>query len=187
MRYPTAREALAESLPLPKDVRILQLQDHEDARGVFREIFRMPWAAGATPAQWNMAWSKPNALRGVHVHPSHVDHLTVASGEMILGLHDFRPASPTAGLPAMLRLQGDDPYLVEIPTGVAHGFYFPVASLHVYGVSRMFAGPEKFACRWNDPDLGFDWPAETPILSDRDRTAGSYRDLVRMLEAQAAA
>ncbi|RAK66586.1 dTDP-4-dehydrorhamnose 3,5-epimerase family protein [Phenylobacterium kunshanense] len=187
MNYPTAREALSRSLPLPKDIRILELKDHGDERGVFREIFRTPWAAGPVPMQWNMAWSKPGVLRGVHVHPSHVDHLTVAIGEMILGLHDFRPDSPTAGLSAMLRLQGDDPHLVEIPTGVAHGFYFPVASMHVYGVSRLYAGPDDFACRWNDPELKFAWPTEAPILSDRDRAAGSYRALAERLVAQAAA
>jgi len=187
MLYPTAREVLAEALPLPVGLRILELEDHEDERGVFREIFRTPWAAGALPAQWNMAWSKPNVLRGVHVHPTHVDHLTMASGEMILGLHDFRPESPTAGLSAMLRLQGDDPYLVEIPTGVAHGFYFPVASVHVYGVSRLFTGHDHFACRWNDPDLNLPWPTESPVLSDRDCAAGSYRTLVQRLHAQAAA
>lgn len=107
MDYPTAREALARALPLPRDIRILELKDHGDERGAFREIFRTPWAAGPTPAQWNMVWSKANVLRGVHVHPSHVDHLTVASGEMILGLYDFRPESPTVGLSTMLRLQGD--------------------------------------------------------------------------------
>lgn len=187
MRYPTAREALVEGLPLPAGVRLLELVDHEDERGVFREIFRTPWAAGPSPVQWNMAWSKANVLRGVHVHPTHVDHLTMASGEMILGLHDFRPRSPTAGLSAMIRLRGDDPHLAEIPTGVAHGFYFPVDSVHVYGVSRLFSGHDDFSCRWNDPALNLDWPTEAPILSDRDQAAGSHQALVRKLATQAAA
>lgn len=70
---------------------------------------------------------------------------------------------------------------------MAHGFYFPISSLHVYGVSRMYAGPDDFACQWNDPALNFVWPTEAPILSERDRAAGSYRALVERLEALAAA
>lgn len=176
MPPPTAREVLARALPLPHGFRILELTDHHDERGVFRELFRDAWADVA-PVQWNLVWSKANVLRGVHAHPTHFDHLTMASGVMILGLHDFRPRSPTAGLSAMLRLEADDPHLVEIPPGVGHGFYFPAAAAHVYGVSRTFAGHDPFACRWNDPALGLDWPCDTPILSDRDRSSGSHAAL----------
>lgn len=185
MRYPTAREVIAERLPIPDGVRVLALEDHADERGVFRELYRDAWAAGATPVQWNMAWSKPNVLRGVHVHTDHVDHLTLASGEMFLGLHDFRADSPSRGLSAMLRLLGDDPHLVEIPPGVAHGFFFPIASAHVYGVSRPFEGQDGFACRWDDPGLGFVWPTSTPILSQRDLDADDYRSVAEGLRTLA--
>ena len=73
MHYPTACEAIAEGLPIPEGVRLVGLQDHADERGVFRELYRDAWAAAATPVQWNMAWSKPNVLRGVHVHIDHFD------------------------------------------------------------------------------------------------------------------
>jgi len=158
-------------------VRIVELVDHTDARGVFRELFRNAWAPSDPPVQWNMAWSKPNVLRGVHAHPAHVDYLTMASGEMLLGLHDFRPAAPTFGLSAMLRLQAEDPHLIELPPGVGHGFYFAVAAVHVYGVSKPFTGPDAFSCRWDEPDLKLPWPCDAPILSERDRTSGPYRDL----------
>jgi dTDP-4-dehydrorhamnose 3,5-epimerase len=187
MRYPTARDVTTGRLLVPDGLQLVELEDHGDGRGVFRELYRDAWAASATPVQWNMVWSKPNVLRGVHVHPDHVDHLTVAIGEMILGVHDFRPDSRTRGLSAMLRLVGDDPFLVEIPPGVAHGFYFPVASAHVYGVSRAFDGHDGFACRWDDPGLGFVWPAAAPLLSERDRDAGSYGAVVEGLRTLAVA
>lgn len=187
MRYPSAREALTERLPLPGGVRLIELRDHADERGVFRELFRDTWAAGERPVQWNMAWSKANVLRGVHVHHDHVDHLTMASGEMILGLHDFRAALATPRLTAMMRLTGDDPHLVEIPPGVGHGFYFPVASAHVYGVSRAFDGRDGSACLWNDVRMGFVWPCAAPVLSDRDASADTYATVLQQLRAPAAA
>lgn len=187
MPIPTARDALAGGLPIPQGVRITELTDHADERGVFRELFRNAWASSDLPVQWNVAWSKPNVLRGVHAHPHHLDYLTVISGEMILGLHDFRAGSPTVGLSASLRLQAEDPHLVELPPGVGHGFYFPVASAHVYGVSKPFVGQDAFTCRWDDPALKLAWPCDAPILSARDSASGSHQALAARFAALAPA
>jgi len=163
-------------------LKVAELNDHADERGAFRELFRESWALSEPPAQWNMVRSQPNVLRGVHAHHLHVDYLTVASGVMILGLHDLRRHSPTCGLSAMLRLEGEDPHLVVVPAGVAHGFYFPVASLHIYGVSAEFDGGDHFGCRWDDPALNLRWPCAAPILSHRDRTAGSREALAAAVQ-----
>jgi dTDP-4-dehydrorhamnose 3,5-epimerase len=176
-RLPTARDACEGRSALPQGVNVIQLSDHADERGVFRELFRNSWAVSDSPVQWNMVSSRGNVLRGVHAHPGHVDHLTMAAGEMILGLHDLRPDSPTFRLSLMLWLQAEDPHLIEIARGVAHGFYFPEPAVHIYGVSKAFAGADGFACRWDDPALNLDWPCEAPILSERDRAAGSYAAL----------
>jgi dTDP-4-dehydrorhamnose 3,5-epimerase len=32
--------------------------------------------------------------------------------------------------------------------------------------------------RWNDPDLGIDWPASNPILSEKDLKAKSFREFI---------
>jgi dTDP-4-dehydrorhamnose 3,5-epimerase-like enzyme len=134
-----------------------------------------------------MVRSRPNVLRGFHGHIHHLDYLTMASGEMILGLRDFRPTSRTYGLAAMLRLQGDDPHLVVLPPAVGHGFYFPAAAVHFYGVSQAFDGSDEFGCRWDDPALQLNWPCTAPILSERDQTAGSFEALAALLRGQCVA
>jgi dTDP-4-dehydrorhamnose 3,5-epimerase len=150
-----------------------RLTPHPDGRGTFVEMFRSEWVLGPEPVQWNMVRSAENVLRGVHLHTSHSDYITMAAGEMLLGLHDLRPNSPTLGLSTIVRLSADDPHLAVVPVGVAHGFYFPAPACHVYAVSRAFDGSDEFSCRWDDPMLGLAWPCTAPILSPRDSRAGS--------------
>ena len=54
----------------------------------------------------------------------------------MLGLRDLRAGSPSEGAADVLVLTADQPAAVEIPPGVAHGFWFPEASIHVYAVSH---------------------------------------------------
>jgi dTDP-4-dehydrorhamnose 3,5-epimerase len=102
-------------------------------------------------------------------------------GEMVLYLHDLRPASPTHRLSVLLRLQAEDLHLAVVPVGVAHGFYFPEPACLVYSVSDYFDGSDEFGCRWDAPELGVAWPCDAPVLSDRDRNAGSYAEMISAL------
>lgn len=181
------RAGSIEPRVLPAGVEIHAIREHLDERGAFREIWRQSWSDQPPAVQWNMVRSQPNVLRGVHAHIRHVDFLTVAAGEMILGLHDPRRAAPSFGRSLLLRLEADDPHLVVIPPGVCHGFYFPTASTHIYGVSTAWDGSDEFGCAWDDPALKLAWPCAGPILSERDRAAGSYAELVEVLAKHGAA
>ena len=37
-------------------------------------------------------------------------------------------------------------------------------------------------CQFDDPELGFVWPAKSVCRSDRDAQSGSYRAMVRLFE-----
>jgi dTDP-4-dehydrorhamnose 3,5-epimerase len=154
---------------------------HHDERGWFTEIFREAWDIGVQPVQWNMVFSQPGTLRGVHVHLDHYDYLIVPQGEMVLGLKDLRRASPTYGLSALCTLSEANLESYLIPPGVGHGFYFPVASLHCYAVSAYWNKADEMGCRWDDAGLGLAWPVTTPTLSDQDRAAPSLEALMARL------
>jgi dTDP-4-dehydrorhamnose 3,5-epimerase len=179
-----SRAESVEPWALPAGVEIHALRDHRDNRGVFREIYRQTWSAQASALQWNMVRSEANVLRGVHAHRVHADYLTLAYGEMILGLHDARPESSSRGRSILLRLEADDPHLVIVPPGVCHGFYFARPAMHIYGVSSVWDGSDEFGCAWNDPALDLAWPCDAPLLSERDVCAGSYADLCATLLAE---
>ncbi len=155
-------------------VRLLNLHPHTDDRGTFIEIYRDEWVDETQPIQWNVVHSCENTLRGVHVHIYHHDYLTVLSGKMLLGLHDIRPESPTFGRSNMIELGTDPSDAILIPPGVCHGFYYFQPSTHLYAVSQYFDPTDELGCRFNCPELGLEWPAGTPLLSSRDKTADSY-------------
>lgn len=150
------------------------LTTHVDDRGGFTELFRDEWATGVSPVQWNAVRSAAGVLRGVHCHPLHADALTVPAGRMRLGLSDLRRESPTSGLACVLELRAEAMALVTIPPGVAHGFYFPEPSLHIYAVDRTWDPADELGCRWDDLGLGIDWgPIGQPLLSPRDAQLSS--------------
>ena len=172
---------------VPDGVVVRPLVSHADARGSLTEIFRQSWQDAFHPIQWNFSRSEPGVLRGVHVHRVHTDYLIVLTGSMLLALHDIRPTSPTHHLSLLLPLDGLSPKAVMIPPGVAHGFYFPEMSTHVYGVDEYWDGSDEIGCRFDSPELKLGWPNLAPRLSGRDSLAGSYADMVREFFAGAAA
>jgi len=172
---------------VPQGVQLRPLAMHADQRGVLAEVYRQEWGVGQTPVQWNTVRSRANVLRGVHVHPTHADYLVVVAGRMLLGLHDVRSDSPTRGLSALLELAADRLQTVYVPPGVAHGFYFPEPTIYFYALSHPWSIQDEVGCRWDDPALGLAWPARDPIVSERDRSAGNYHEMVKAWHAARAA
>ena len=162
---------------LPTGVSLLALTPHADERGAFTELYRVSWEPGVVPAQWNAVRSKANVLRGVHVHRRHTDYLTLVAGRATIGLHDLRFGSPTEGLGATIELDSREPAALVIPVGVAHGFYFPELSIHVYAVSHEFDPADELGCRWDDSTLDIEWPCVSPLISTRDHDLGSLSEL----------
>jgi dTDP-4-dehydrorhamnose 3,5-epimerase len=162
---------------LPAGVRLRELAPHGDERGVFTELFRDSWQLEVAPVQWNVVRSDANVLRGVHVHNRHADYLTLVGGRATIGLSDLREGSPSEGLGTTVELVADAPAALVIPPGVAHGFYFPEPSIHVYAVSHEWDPSDELGCRWDDPELRIAWPCDEPLVSPRDDALGTLSDL----------
>lgn len=163
----------------PDGVEVRRLTPHDDDRGRFTEIYRDEWVSDARPIQWNSVRSRPGVLRGVHVHRSHADVLTVVSGRLVLALVDLRAGRATHS--SVIDLRADEPTLVTIPVGVAHGFWFPESSIHVYSVTEYFDPADELGCRWDDPGLGIPWAPGPVSISDRDRVLPSLDVLLHQL------
>lgn len=162
---------------LPEGVEVLRLEPHADERGVFTELFRDSWGLPVAPVQWNAVRSERNVLRGVHVHWRHSDYLTLVAGRATIGLHDLRRRSPTEGVGATVELDATSPDALMIPIGVAHGFFFHETSTHVYAVTHDWDPADELGCHWNDPELRIPWPCTDPMVSERDRDAGSLSEM----------
>lgn len=158
------------------------LTPHRDARGCFTELLRESWGLGPRAIQWNVVRSAPGTVRGVHVHIRHLDYWSLVDGRATVGFRDLRTHSPTAGLSGELHLSGDLPEILVIPPGVAHGFQFHGASIHIYAVTHYWDMADELGCKWDDPALGIAWPARKALLSPRDQGAGLLGDLLKELE-----
>jgi dTDP-4-dehydrorhamnose 3,5-epimerase len=67
-----------------------------------------------------------------------------------------------------------------IPPGFAHGFLVTsdVAEFE-YKCTAYYAPEHDRAIRWDDPDIGVDWPLKeggAPLLSEKDASAPSLAD-----------
>lgn len=173
--------AVADTM-LPAGVVVRPLAAHVDERGTFTELYRLEWATGVTPIQWNAVRSDGGVLRGVHVHLRHDDYLTVPYGRAVVGLRDLRRGSPTEGLSGVVELGGDQQAALVIPHGVAHGFYFLEPSVYVYAVTEYWDPNDELVCHWADPELQIPWPVRSAQVSERDAKSQSLRDLLRQLE-----
>jgi dTDP-4-dehydrorhamnose 3,5-epimerase len=152
------------------------VEPYSDERGDIVEVFRAPLLPDFQPAQWNVMRSGCNVLRGFRCHVRHTDLLMVATGSAFLGLADLRAGSPSEGISEMIELEPATE-VVLIPPGVGHGLYFPEQTMLVEGVSRTWSIDDEFGCRWDDPDLHLDWSCVDPVISDRDRNAGTLAGL----------
>ncbi len=172
-----------------------------DERGAFRELWRASRfpnltheetgaAGGSEPTfvQVNLSTSAAGVLRGLHFHRRQLDDWIVATGRAFVALVDVRPmVEGRADRPNVetRELAADD--TVVIPTGVAHGFLALEALELIYLVTNEYDGSDELGFAWDDPDAAVPWPAVPatpdgrPILSERDRTNPSLRELVDRL------
>ena len=157
-----------EELEIP-GVLLGRPERFEDDRGWFMEILRED-AFGVSFVQGNHSHSRAGVLRGLHYHAKQSDAWYVVSGQAQVGLANLRTRSdhPTA---ITLDMSSDDPTVLYIPPGVAHGFLAVTELDLIYWVTHYFDNTDEHGVSWNDASLAVPWKTSSPILSDRDRTA----------------
>jgi dTDP-4-dehydrorhamnose 3,5-epimerase len=170
---------LAEPLP---DLKVVQLTLHGDSRGFFVERYHREKMAdigiNAEFVQDNHSRSAPNILRGLHYqnNPPQGKLVGVTRGRVWDVAVDIRPSSPTFGQYHGVELSGENGVLFWIPAGFAHGFCVlgnePVDML--YKVSGIYNAAGEGGIRYDDPELGIDWPLKQPLISARDEGLMSF-------------
>ena len=163
------RTALPECLVIEPDV-------HGDARGYFYESFHAGKFAAAGLdlrfVQSNVSRSARGVLRGLHYQwPQPQGKLVnVLEGEVYDVAVDIRVGSPSFGQWVAAILSADNKRHFWIPEGYAHGFV--VLSEHAtfsYQCTALYDRAADAGVRWNDAQIGIDWPLAQPLLSDKDQ------------------
>ena len=167
-----------------KGVLIVEPDVYEDARGFFLETWAQKRYAEAglpqTYVQDNLSRSSRGILRGLHLqHPFGQGKLVqVMRGEVFDVAVDVRVGSPTFGQWVGSELSGANHRQIYIPPGFAHGFcVLSDDALFSYKCTEAYHRETEVGIRWDDPDLGIDWPVEDPLLSDKDAKFPPLRDV----------
>lgn len=162
---------------------------HRDDRGLFTRTFDAAVAAehgidAAAFIQDSQSRSRRGTIRGMHGRSGRGEAKLVrcARGAVLDVLVDARRASPTFGKQMSVRLDDEDFVTLYVPPGLLHGFQALTEHADVcYRIDREHDSAEDLAVRYDDPDLGIDWPLEVTAISERDRAAGSWTDLLPRL------
>lgn len=169
------RLAPLEGLP---DGQLLQRRAHVYERGFFLERWNhRAFTELGLPAfvQDNHSRSSRGTLRGLHYQaPPHAQGklISVIRGRVFDVAVDLRSDSPTRGRWAGVTIDGDQPTLLWIPPGFAHGFLVLSDTADVlFKVTADYAPESEGGLTWDDLDLAIEWPLEpgrAPILKARD-------------------
>ena len=163
-----------------QDSEFVRLNENNDSRGSFTEIFQKHWETAIDPVQWSMVRSNANVFRGMHFHMRHDEYFCLIKGACYLGLKDMRPESGTYMESNLYFLSEKDLCSLIFPRGVIHGWYFLKESIHIQSVSESYldyGSEDNFGCRWDDPDLEINWPFDNPSISERASQFGGVKDL----------
>lgn len=127
-------------------VRRVPLKKFRGLEGAFMELMRLrEGRLEALPElevrQVSVSTAAPGRLNAFHLHPHGVqdEAWCVLQGELSVWLVDLRRDSPTAGQRARHHLSAEEPALLYIPSGVAHGYKAGhQGAVMVYAVNAWF-------------------------------------------------
>jgi len=168
------------------DVLLIEPARLGDARGFFSEVWsRRGLAASGLDVEFvqdNHSLSREaGVLRGLHFQrpPAAQGKLVrVVRGSILDVAVDIREGSPTYGRHVACVLSAANWQQLWVPRGFAHGFATLEPDTEVlYKVDAYYDRAADAGILWSDPALGIAWPVETPILSDKDRTAPRLADI----------
>ncbi|MCA1726441.1 MAG: dTDP-4-dehydrorhamnose 3,5-epimerase, partial [Actinobacteria bacterium] len=125
--------------------------------------------------------SRRGVLRGLHFQRdpgAQAKLVAVPRGRMFDVAVDIRPGSPTFGRWVGQELDGESGRMLFVPEGFAHGYAVLSDEADVlYRATAEYAPELEGGIRWDDPDLGIEWPVADPVVSARDRALPLLRDL----------
>jgi len=146
-----------------------------DDRGFFMETYNSAKTAElGVPevfVQDNHSRSTQGVLRGMHFqYPQWQGKLVRAiSGEIYDVAVDMRSDSETFGKWFGVYLNDENKQQLYVPPGFAHGFCVTSEIADVaYKCTSDYQPNQDTGFRWNDPEIGIDWPLENPLLSEKD-------------------
>lgn len=158
-----AQELKFESYPAAPQIDgvwIHALKKNRSENGAFMEYVRLDeqgvqgLPGQLTPRQISVSWAAPKRINAFHIHVKQEQNeiWCVLQGQLMIWLVDCRDGSPTLGVKRRLVFSGEQPMMVHIPSGVAHGYQAgDQGATLLYTMDAQFdiADPNEGRLPWN--------------------------------------
>ncbi len=169
-----------------KGVWILTPKVFNDNRGYFFEAWKKSdfeaHVGKVDFIQDNESKSSYGVLRGLHYQKgefSQAKLVRVIKGKVLDVAVDLRQSSPTFGKYVMVELSEDNKRQLFIPRGFAHGFLvLSQEAVFTYKVDNIYAPAHEASIRWNDPQIGINWPIDQKdvVTSPKDLEGKDFKN-----------
>ncbi len=163
-----------ETTKLP-GVLVLWPDVHSDHRGWFTEVWQRDHysALGIDGAfvQDNHSRSVRGVVRGLHWQRDRPQGklVSVMNGAILDVVADLRPSSPTFKQHVAVAVEAGTGVQVWVPDCYAHGFCVTSDIADVlYKCTDVYDPGSARGLRFDDPELGIDWPVREAVLSAAD-------------------
>jgi dTDP-4-dehydrorhamnose 3,5-epimerase len=175
-----------ESLAIP-DIKLITPKSHIDQRGSFcetwnqRELERAGISCNIVQDN-HVVSNLAGTLRGLHYQSEPYAQgklIRVARGRIFDVAVDLRPNSASFGQWVGREIDCHGGEQLWIPPGFAHGYCTLEPQTEViYKVDNYYSPSAEGGIRWDDPDLGIDWPdlGDRPVVSPKDRVLPTFSE-----------
>lgn len=148
------------SAPVIEGVWTHSLRKNRSENGAFMEYLRLDengvqnLPGSLEPRQISVSWAAPKRINAFHIHVKEIQNeiWCVLSGQLTVWLVDCRASSATLNVKRKLVLSGEQPTMVHIPSGVAHGYQASdEGATLIYTMDAQFnlADPNEGRLPWN--------------------------------------
>jgi len=177
-------EFLPTRLP---EVVLIKPKVFGDGRGFFLESWQQQKFAeagiDAKFVQDNHSRSSQWTLRGMHYQIQNTQGklVRVTQGTAFDVAVDVRRSSPRFGQWIGVELSDSNHHMLWVPPGFAHGFLALSDTVDfLYKVTDVYAPQHERTIRWDDAEVGIEWPLPIgilPKLAARDAQAQGIKDV----------
>lgn len=146
-------------------VKVKKITKHCDDRGFFAELIRddePELLSKFGQASWSMSY--PGVIKAFHYHEKQDDLWFFPSGNAQVVLYDLREESSTNGETDVYYMGEENPILLLIPKGIAHGYRVlgekPAVIIYFTTESYNSREPDEKRIPWTDANIDFDWKTQ---------------------------
>lgn len=142
-------------------VKVKKIIKHCDDRGFFAEIVRDSEGLLETFAQASVSMSYPGVIKAFHYHDHQDDLWYFPVGNAQVVLYDLRKKSATFAVTDVFYMGEDNPIILLIPKGVAHGYRVlgnkPATIVYFTSTEYDPKNPDEKRIAFDDMRINFNW------------------------------